>query len=306
MKRILLTLTIAAAAAASVRAGLPKIKLTDAWKEKIRQKAPARPTVKPAKKHTVLLFSLMTGYKHWVTPHTAAVVKIMGEKSGAYDVVESNDVDMFTTQHLARFDAVILNNNCSKGPGRNLFIDALGKDKKEKAAALEQNLVDFVAGGKGLIALHGAIVILNNSETFGNVLGGAFDFHPKQQEVTATPVDPDHPLVKAFGGEPFAHVDEPYLFKGAYAKKNFRPLMVMDTAKLDCGKKTKRVRADVRYIAWIKRHEKGRVFYCSPTHNAQSYDDPRLMQFMLDGFQYALGDLDCDDTPLKRGSDHSN
>ena len=64
-------------------------------------------------------------------------------------------------------------------------------------------------------------LFLNNSEKFGELLGGAFDFHPKQQEVVATAVDPDHPLVRAFEGKPFVHVDEPYLFKGEYDKKNF-------------------------------------------------------------------------------------
>ncbi len=42
-------------------------------------------------------------------------------------------------------------------------------------------------------------------------------------------VDPAHPLVAAFKGQPFVHVDEPYLFKNAYADKNFRPLLSMDT-----------------------------------------------------------------------------
>lgn len=299
MKRMIIALVLVAAVITPSFAGQQPIKLTDEWKAAITKLAPSKPTVVPTKQHKVLLFSLMTGFKHWVTPHTSEVVKIIGTKSGAYQIVESNDVRSFTAENLKQFDAVILNNTCSKGPGRNLFVDALGEDEKEEAAMLEKNLIDFVSSGKGLIALHGAIVTFNNSEEFGEVLGGAFDFHPRQQEVTATAVDPDHPLVRAFGGKPFVHIDEPYLFNRAYTKKNFRPLMVMDTKKLDCGKNDERVRSDVRYIAWIKKHGKGRVFYCSPSHNAQSFD-ARLMQFMLDGFQYALGDLKCDDSPMKK------
>jgi len=301
MKRLLLTITVLSIVVTPLLAGgLKPTKITDEWKASMKEKAPARPTVPPKKKHKVLLFSLMTGYKHWVTPHTSEIVKIIGEKSGVYEVVACDKIEMFTKDNLAKFDAVILNNTCSARSHRNMFMDALGKGKKEEAAKLEQNLIDFVASGKGLIAIHGAITFLNNSEKFGDMLGGSFDFHPKQQEVVCTPVDPKHPLVKAFDGKPFVHVDEPYLFKGAYTKKNFRPLMVMDTSKLDCGKKTEAVQADVRYIAWIKKHGKGRVFYCSPSHNSQSFDDPRLMQFMLDGFQYAFGDLECDDSPLKK------
>jgi type 1 glutamine amidotransferase len=281
-------------------AGLPETPITPEWKAKMTEKAPAKPTVAPGTKHKLLMFTVMTGFKHWVTPHTAEIVKILGTKTGAYEVVETDDIRAFSAERLKPFAAVILNNTCSKGAGRNMFIDLLGADKKEEAAALEKDLIAFVAGGKGLIVLHGAITFVNSSEPFCDMIGGSFDFHPAQQPVTATAVDPDHPLVKAFGGKPFVHVDEPYLFNGAYAKKDFRPLMVMDTSKLDCGKKTKEVQADVRYIAWIRRHGQGRVFYCSPSHNAQSFDDPRLMRFMLDGFQYALGDLRCDDAPLKK------
>ncbi len=298
MKPIAVTVVLAVLLAGVVDAGMPAIKITPEWKAEIEGVAPKAATAQPKAKRKVLLFSLMTGYKHWVTPHTAEVLKIMAAKTGAFEILESNDVHMFAPAKLKEFDAVILNNTCSKGPGRNIFIDALGKDKADEAAALEKSLISFVGDGGGLVAIHGAIVFLNNSKAFGEVLGGAFAFHPAQQEITVNLVDPDHPLVKAFGGEPFVHVDEPYLFKGAYEKKNFRPLLVMDTDKLNCGKRQKDVQADVRYVSWIKRHGKGRVFYCSPSHNAQSFSNPKLLQFMLDGIQYALGDLDCDDTPL--------
>lgn len=56
----------------------------------------------------------------------------------------------------------------------------------------------------------------------------------------------------------------------------------------------------IRYISWIKPYGKGRVFVCTPSHNAQSFENPELLQFMLNGIQYALGDLKADDTPLPR------
>jgi len=285
--------------AGALCAGVPAIKLTDAWKSKIKKLAPAKATAKPAKDRKVLLFSLSPGYKHWAIPHTAAVVEILGEKTGAFEVTVSNDVQMFKPESLKKFDAVILNNTCSKGPTRNIFLDALGKGKKDEVAALEKSLIDFVKRGGGLTAIHGAIVFLNNSAEFSELLGGSFDFHPAQQEVTLSVVEPDHPLLRAFGGKKFVHIDEPYLFKNAYTKKNFRPLLQMDTSLLKCGKAQKRVTADIRYTAWIKKYGKGRVFYCSPSHNAQSFEKPELLQFLLDGIQYTLGDLKCDDTPKK-------
>ncbi len=269
------------------------------WKNKIKELAPEKSTVKPKSKRKVLLFSLTTGYQHWVIPHTAAVIEALSEKTGAFEIVRSDDVQMFAPDKIKEFDAVILNNNCSKGEYRNLFLDALGEDKKDEALVLEKSLIEFVHNGGGLTAIHGAIVVLNKSKEFGNLLGGSFDFHPAQQQVTLNLVEPNHPLLKAFAGKPFVHVDEPYLFTGAYEKQNFRPLLVMDTKKLSCGDKQEMVESQVRYCSWIKKYGNGRVFYCSPSHNAQSFEDPRLLQFILDGLQYTFGDLECDDSPIK-------
>ena len=137
------------------------------------------------------------------------------------------------------------------------------------------------------MAVHGAITMLNNSEGFGELLGGSFAFHPKRQEITLNPVEPNHPLLAAFKGESFVHNDEPYIFKNAYSKKNFRPLLKMDVSKLT--KDTQDiVKGDVRYVSWIKKYGKGRVFYMGPSHQPESYESARMLQFYLDGIQYIL------------------
>ena len=50
-------------------------------------------------------------------------------------------------------------------------------------------------------------------------------------------------------------------------------------------------------IAWIQQVGKGHVFYCSLGHNRHIFWDPALLQFCLDGIQYALDDLKADATP---------
>ena len=121
--------------------------------------------------------------------------------------------------------------------------------------------------------------------------------HPKRQNLTLDLVDPAHPLVAAFKGEPFRHNDEPYLFCNAYADKNFRPLLELDVAGLT-EKARESLKGDRRYVSWIKKHGKGRVFYVSPSHQPESYESARMLQFYLDGIQYALGDFTCDDSPV--------
>jgi len=282
---------------------------TPEWSAKIRQNAPADPTVK-APKRKLLVFSLRTGYDHKVMPHVDRVFQILGEKSGAFATTISIDIECLTAEKLAGYDVLVLNNNCSKGPRRNLFLDELERNPKyggmtkaqrqAKCDALEKSMLDFVAGGKGLVVVHGAPTLLNNSAKFTEMVGGAFDYHPPNQWVTVRTVDEKHPLVRAFRGKgPFIHRDEPYCFKGAYDKQDFRPLLSMDTKALKDSKG--RAGERVRYVAWIKPHGKGRVFYCSPSHFPESYESATLLRFVLDGTQYAAGDLKCDDsTPPSR------
>jgi type 1 glutamine amidotransferase len=276
--------------------------LAPAWKEKIRGLAPEKPTVIPETVPRILVFNLSTGFQHWAVPHTAAMMEVLADKTGAFVMDQTSDIGAF--EDLSGYDAVLLNNNCSEGERRDLFWDELGKNKdlsekerEKKAASLEKNLIRFVKRGGGLMVVHGGIVMQNNSMEFSRMVGGSFDYHPPQQEIKVDLVEPGHPMVNCFEGESFVHVDEPYIFKNAYFEYDFRPLLSMDVSALpplreETGDK-------VIYISWIKRYGKGRVFYVSPSHNAQSFENPRMLRYFLDGLQYVTGDLICDDTPMK-------
>ena len=82
----------------------------------------------------------------------------MAEKTGAFEVEISNDIYKFEKKNLKNYDAVVLNNNCSVGPRRDLLLDVLDQDKnltdeqrKKKAAELELNLIEYVKKGGGLM-----------------------------------------------------------------------------------------------------------------------------------------------------------
>jgi type 1 glutamine amidotransferase len=131
------------------------------------------------------------------------------------------------------------------------------------------------------------------------MIGGSFDYHPQFQLLTLELVEPDHPLTAAFDGKGYVHYDEPYFFTNAYEEMNFRPLLKLNLSKLDPETlKKKPVDETFRYVSWIKRHGEGRVFYCSPSHHPGSYETEAMLRYVLDGVQYALGDLKCDDSPL--------
>ncbi|MCG2462424.1 ThuA domain-containing protein [Flavobacteriaceae bacterium F89] len=283
---------------------LEPFEITDAWLAKIEQLAPTGHTVKNVSIKKILVFSKATGFKHWTIPQNNEMLKILGSKSGVFEIHIGYDIENFEKDNLKKYDAVILNNSNPKGPKRDLFWDLLKENTsladqeiETKAPQYQQNLLDFVAKGGGLMILHGAITVQNNDPEFSKMTGGSFDYHPKQQPIHLKVVDADHPLTHAFKGDGFTLIDEPYFFKNAYFDYNFRPLLYMEVDKLVGLKKA--VDYNIVYVSWIKRYGKGRVFYSSPSHNAQSMDNPEFLQFLLDGMQYVVGDLECDDTPMK-------
>ena len=112
--------------------------------------------------------------------------------------------------------------------------------------------------------------------------------------------DANHPLVQAFPAEGFNHVDEPYFYKNAYDELDFKPLMYFNNAEIKSQRKGQERTEGKTYVAWIRAEGKGKVMYASPSHNAQSFENPQLLQFFLDGMQYVVGDVACDETPIKK------
>lgn len=299
-KIIFLWLTIAAISAHSQSLEAPKI--DKEFLDKIESLAPAKAKIQ-APKRKLLVYSQHTGFYHWTIPHNDELLKIMAKKSGAFEVHIAHDIESFEKGNLKQYDAVIFNNCNPSGPKRDLFYDLLKmrsslseKEIEAKAKVYQQNFMDYIAKGGGLFIMHGAITVQNNDMEFSRLTGGSFDYHPKQQTIHLKEVDKNHPLVAAFHGDGFTHVDEPYFFNNAYKEHNFRPLLYMESK--DITGKRDQAHDDIVYLAWVKRHGKGRVLYSSMSHNIQSAYQAELLEFFLDGIQYVTGDLKCNDSVM--------
>ena len=53
-------------------------------------------------------------------------------------------------------------------------------------------------------------------------------------------------------------------------------------------------------MSWIKPHGKGRVFFSGFGHSDYTFWNPQMLEHILAGIQYALGDLAADDAPGSR------
>jgi len=141
---------------------------------------------------------------------------------------------------------------------------------------------------------------------WNTALGGFFKFHWNDgQPITYKIDDPASPLTAPFKGtEPFVLVDETYTFgQGVYSRRNLRVLTSVDYAAMTDEDKAKEQfpRPDRDHaLSWIRAEQKGRVFYMSHGHNEKVYANPVILQHLLAGIQYAIGDLKADDAPSEK------
>ena len=141
---------------------------------------------------------------------------------------------------------------------------------------------------------------------FNTMIGGFFKFHWNDgQDITVKVDDPNSPLTAMFKGKPeLVIVDETYtMSRETYSRKNLRVLTSIDYAKMTPEDKAKESnpRPDGDYaLSWIRREGKGRVFYEAHGHNEKIYAITPMLEHVLAGMQYVLGDLQADDSPSQK------
>ena len=258
--------------------------------QKIQNAVPDKPTVQPNKPRKILVFWRCEGFFHTSIPVVNEALKIMGQKTGAYEVtVCTDDYSIFTPAKLRQFDAVCLNNTT--------HLKFNPKETPERCKAL----MDFVKGGKSIIGIHAGTDNFYDWPEGMEMMGGKFTGHPWGGGGTwAIKIDePDHPLTAAFKGKGFKINDEIYRTDPPlYSRDKQRVLMSLDMSD-PTTKNAKGVKpsdADTG-ITWIKTWGKGRLFYCSLGHNDHIFWNKAVLQHYLDGIQFALGDYKVDTKP---------
>lgn len=69
---------------------------------------PREPIVEPRHKRRVLIFSATSGFRHKSIPHGKEALSLMGQTTGAYEAVVSDDPANFEPETLRGFDAHLL------------------------------------------------------------------------------------------------------------------------------------------------------------------------------------------------------
>ena len=140
---------------------------------------------------------------------------------------------------------------------------------------------------------------------FNTMIGGFFKFHWLDPHETPVKVDDKtSPLTKMFGGQDFWVNDEIYTYSvNSFSRKNVRVLTSINYDKMSFLAKLKESnpRPDHDYgLSWIKRDGQGRVFFMALGHNERIFGMKPMLEHLLAGMQYALGDLKADDAPSQK------
>ena len=250
--------------------------------ERIAAALPDRPTAMAKDNRRILVFYHCYGFIHSSIPLGNAAIEQMGIKTGAFTADFCDDYDVFADDNLEKYDCILLNNTSHmefKNPEQmNAFID-------------------FVVNGKGLVGFHAAGDNFNRHPECLALVGGTFNGHPWGAGGTwAFKLDdPNHPINAAFQGKGFWHKDEIYQYKpeSFVGTGKLRILISLDMTK---EKVAGRIQDGPREVpvSWIQTAGTGRVFYTNFGHNESTYQTPSILRHMLDGIQYAIGDLAAD------------
>ena len=140
---------------------------------------------------------------------------------------------------------------------------------------------------------------------FNRMIGGYFKYHwLDPQQITVKIDDPRSPLTAMFKSGSFDVHDEIYTMASkSWSRDNVRVLTSIDYARMSPEDRAleEHPRPDHDFgLSWIRREGQGRVFYEALGHSERIYAMRPMLEHLLAGMQYVLGDLKADDTPIKR------
>jgi len=265
---------------------------------------PDKPYAAPRSLRHVLVLCRASGFVHTSIPLAAKMVEYLGDKTGAWMTTITYDAGAITPENLKPYDAIFLSSTTGE------FLD----DPNDKAATemRRRALLDFVKGGKGLAGIHAASDSYHTSgpavtgtwPDFNELIGGFFKFHWSYPTLISVKVDdPKSPLTVMFPARGFEIVDETYTFaQDSFSRKRVHVLTSVNYAKMSADDKAKEPaagrRTDGDYaLSYIQRVGNGRVFYEAHGHDERVYFLRPFVAHMMAGIQYALGDLEADDSP---------
>jgi putative membrane-bound dehydrogenase-like protein len=220
--------------------------------------APVAPARSAAPRRIEVLFLGADADEHSSQKATALFVPAVAKEG--INVSWTDLIADLNPANLAKYDTLIVHGDPSKFP--------------TLTPAEEAALTAYVAGGKGLIAIHSASAMFSTSAAWTKLIGGQLDHHGPVTTFTAAVKVPDHPSLREF--TPFASKDETYVHKNAAADRT----VLMDRAE-GSGREA---------VTWVRNEGKGRVFYTALGHDEETWKNPQFTALIRGAILWTVGD----------------
>jgi type 1 glutamine amidotransferase len=185
------------------------------------------------------------------------------EGAGKFEVKVSEDLGIFESSSLERYDVVVLNYGFWNEP--------------EPSDEGKQAILDYVKSGKGLVAVHFASSSFQDWDEYRELLGRVWvkgtGGHGPRGEFTVKIDDPQHPVTA--GLSDFQADDELYAKLSGDAE-----IDVLASAHSDWSGK-------VEPIVFVKPYGKGRVVHNVLGHDTRARENPAFQKLFVRGVEWA-------------------
>ena len=241
---------------------------------------------KPKKPRTVLVYSRTKGFRHQSIPYGIHSLTELGKRTGAFNVVATEDPAVFTSEHFMNYDGIIMLNTT----GNETIPPGKARSAFEK----------FLEQDKGLVGIHAATDCHANWSNYLEAMGGIFNGHPwgANSVVSLYNEDPDHPICNHIKtGDQIK--DEIYQYKDDehFTREKLRILLSLDLSGPNMKRGNMKRKDNDYAVSWVRRYAGSRVFYSNLGHNSDTFYNRMALQHFLNGIQFALGDLEADARP---------
>jgi len=215
----------------------------------------------------VLYCTQSLGFRHPVLPESRRILASLDHEHDDLSIAITNDLVGISPVRLESQDAIFL---YTTGP---LALDMPA-------------LRTWIEAGGALIGVHSATDTLKEDPQYTDLIGGVFDGHPWNEQVTVIVDAPDHPAMKPWVGDgatdraTFQIADEIYQFKSINPEMDVLMRLDPDTPRAEPRR--------AYPLCWTLEFGKGRVFYSALGHRPSVWRMPEFQQHVLSGIRWAV------------------
>ncbi|MFX1390076.1 MAG: ThuA domain-containing protein [Promethearchaeota archaeon] len=177
-----------------------------------------------------------------------------------YIVDNYENVEIFNNRDFFHYDTTI-------------FFTQFGEFTEEQ----ENNLLDFIASGKGFVGLHGASASFKEHPNYYEMIGGRFIKHKRKTDIDIKIIDKSHTITHNIND--FTFFDEPY-------RHDFS--MKGDMEVLAEAYYHDEEDSDPEPIIWVKTYGEGRVAFCALGHQTRALKDEIYRTIIRNSVKWVL------------------